>query len=352
MSFYTERLIDELTFRVPDDKAYSAQAVLFEATREEKDYTLSSDWSKKVIASLNRFRGKAEDDFSVEDTDQMFEILSELILEKRGGLPKYFIQSTRSVSIRAAELDVSFSDFLNGRFAIHKPNYGAVKYVEAPNMDMRLRGVDTSEKFTAFTAVSIATYLHTQRFVCNPDNGFLSRLIIARAMIETMSQNRYVSLRLLALCKRIENWGVGKAATELDQFRKQFFKAMYGSRSSRFNTDFDPYNSMTCIEKLPDLELWSADAVLEFYEHLCDYTHPNFGMRSVLFGEHPTRAGYFHNEIVIPPNPGDSILHYRDSQILIETLDICTAYMADTIDVMKEIVERLSLKYKETKTGA
>jgi len=144
----------------------------------------------------------------------------------------------------------------------------------------------------------------------------------------------YLSRRINDISSRIKDFPADKSIRELEIFRNQFVKGLFGN--STLNVDPDgpkPYNILTCMQILKSDSGWdfTFEEIEKIYGILSDFAHPNFAMRSSVVGLGPAPGDYFSYEVFIDQAfAGDSrspeIFHHLLNAIEISVQLINGAY--------------------------
>ena len=275
-----------------------------------------------------------------DELNKMYRLVQEEIQRQERDGPLYGIDDIKRVANSAKELDEIISSYLSETFTFYKPRFSKIEFENDPGSSLNLLINDSYLKFECFIGTSLATLGHVLREVCNPRQGFLSRVILARTLFEIALHQLFLVRKLLSLTVRVKSKEIRTSYDEFLSFGNLFARGMYGSKSpyrQNHTNSADPYNIRTCIEclKNPAGELTIEEAK-DFYGHLCDFAHPNLGMRSLLFELQQSKGDYFSTEVKI-----DRSLECRQH----------VAYQNDVILHCVEIVHTLiscALREKET----
>lgn len=196
--------------------------------------------------------------------------------------------------------DDKISRFCEGKFTFLRPNFGN-KSVGSNTVNLRID--DAYLRLEAIVALNLATANHLLRESCNPKTSFLLRLIAARTLLEVLFACLYVVSILKKLAVDIEHSNDLDVVNKIEEKRDLLSRAMLGSRSPYTSDEFPNgihiddcrryLKKMNTIDNFEDLE--------NLYDHLCDYTHPNYSMKSIFSEVLPASGDNFSYEIKIDP---------------------------------------------------
>lgn len=267
------------------------------------------------------------------EINRMYEIVQRQIHKEVGKKPYFAHEEIAELAEQARKLDSFITDYLDQSFGFYKPIYGNRSYTDNSDASLNLLVNDSYLKFECFFATSLASLAHMLRQVCDINQGFIARIILARSMFEIALHQLFIVRRVRSLTERTKNLSKEKCFDEFLAIKNIFSRGMWGTKSpfcpSQDNR-VDPYNILTCFDclKRPAGEL-NREYAENYYAHLCDFAHPNLGMRSLLFDLRPMPGDYFSTEIDIDrsltcrqhvASQNDMILHAVEiTYVLIET---------------------------------
>jgi len=305
-------------------KQYSLEELSDLISYTERDHNKIQEWLKYAGDQLREL-WQDGDPPNQEGINEGYKLLATKISERKGG-PLHFDESNiESIAKKANQFDERCENYCNQRFTFYRPEFGNKIVGEDGNNTINLRIDDAYLKYEAFFGASLSTFCHLLRNVCKSEIGFLSRMILSRALIEVSIHNLFVIRKLNGISNRIEKIEPDKAIEEIELFKNHFLRGMFGTKSPETSDEFpDPYNIFTCMDgfKKEPLGELTHEKLLHFYEHLCDYTHPNYLMRNVLSEVGPAKGDYFSYEVFIDKTfegkqKAPQIFHY-----LLQAIDI------------------------------
>ncbi len=230
---------------------------------------------------------KIESEPTQSELNQMYRGVQELLQSEKGSGPVYDEGQISQIANAARSLDAFITSYLEASFAFYKPEYGNILFEANPSASLNLLINDSYLKFECFIATSLATLGHLLREVCNPAQGFLARVILGRSLFESAIHQLFLTRKFSSLAVCIEKKDFAASHNELSRFREMFARGMCGTGSPYVPTadPSKPFNILSCMECLDKNEAFWVTPKLakEFYSHLCDFAHPNLGMRSLFF---------------------------------------------------------------------
>lgn len=319
----------------------------------ERDLDKAQDWYALVSTELKELWGSG-DPKDQKDLNEGYKLIATLISNKKGG-PLHFNESDIESTIKnIVRVDQRCSEYCDQHFTFYRPQYGGMVVGEGGKNTINLRIDDAYLKYEAFFGASLSTFCHLLRNVCNPEVGFLSRMILSRSLLEVAIHNLFIIRKLNGIAKRVEKFGIEKSITEIELFKKQFLKGMFGTKSPEMGEGTpDPYHVFKCMDSLKKANVGKItyDKLFKFYEHLCDYTHPNYLMRTVLCEIGPAKGDYFSYQVFIDKSfegkeKAPKIFHYLLNAINISAEIIETAFTEK--EETRLLLNTKNLENKET----
>lgn len=320
-----------------DAKDYTKEELSDVIVRAEKDHQKLSGWLKDAGDQLREF-WKGGDPPNQKAINEGYHLIQKMISERKGTKPSLTIEKIEEISEFAFEIDQRIEKYCSHRFTYYRPQFGEMEISGAKENTLNLRINDSFLKYEAFFAASSATFIHLLRNTCNTSVGLLSRLILSRSLIESAIHNIFIILKLNGIANRIKAKQTETSIEEIELFNNQFLKGMYGSKSPIAGSDAPiPYNILTCLEcfKKSPIDFFTYEFLIEFYGHLCDFTHPNYLMRYTLSSIKPARGDYFSYEVEIDK----SFEGKSKAPQLIETLINTISYSLILIDRSFQLIE-------------
>lgn len=218
-----QRLLINFNF----EKDYSEEELSDLLVSAEKDVDKLGIWLDELKWRL-RAIWNAGSPPNQESLNIAYFMLASVICERKGGPLEINEQRIKKLTIDITNIDKICTSYCRQRFMFYKPQFGE-KVV--PKNTINLRVDDTFLKFRAFFAASLSSYIHILRNVCDSNGGFLSRMILARALLEVAIHNLFVVRKLLKIAKQVETEDEKKSIENLERFRNVFYRGMFGTKS-------------------------------------------------------------------------------------------------------------------------
>lgn len=292
---------ERLKVEFDESKNYDKWEISTLISNAERDIDKTQEWLKLASSKLKELwgGGDTEDQNAINEG---YKLIATLISERKGGPLQFDKTDINDLTKEIEKLDKRCQEYCDNRFTFFRPQYGNIVVGEEGSNTINLRIDDAYLKYEAFFGASLSTFCHLLRNVCNSDNGFLSRMILSRSLIEVAIHNLFIIRKLNSIANRIEKVNADKAIEEIELFKNHFLKGMFGTKSPELPDGTpDPYHIFTCLDALKkkDANGITHDDLKEFYEHLCDFTHPNFLMRNVMCEIGPAQGDYFSYQVFI-----------------------------------------------------
>lgn len=308
------------------EKDYSEEELSDLIVSVEKDIDKLAIWLDEVKWRL-RALWNAGNPPNQEYLNTAYFMLSSVICERNGGPLDINQQRIKKLIKDISDLDDKCTSFCRRRFMFFKPRFGE-KVV--PKNTINLRIDDTFLKFQAFFAASLSSFIHLSRNVCDSRSGFLSRMILARSLLEVAIHNLFVVRKLHKIAKGIGNENEGKSIESLERFRNVFYRGMFGTTSPLISgSDDKPFNILTCLQFLEKETIDNLPYITlsQTYEHLCDFTHPNLLMRNALSEVVSAKGDVFCDEVLIDIAHTGAEKSPQNLKYLIYALECCVVVM-------------------------
>lgn len=267
---------------------------------------------------------------------------------KKGKSLLYKPDELRSIIDEINSIDERIVQFSQRRLHFFKPQFSQVRYSDRDSSNVSLLIHDTQMKLACFMGASFASSLHLIRDNTNLHTGFLSRVILSRSLLESCVHQLFVLRKINKLLSRIRNSEPKKTASELDLIPSLLQKSMYGTASPIHDTDqtVPGHHINKCIGTLDEpVNRISKHIFEEHYAHLCDFTHPNLGMRALMLDILPNAPGdYFCSAVKIAPDFGFSCKDPTQSDLLIRSLYMASTLLTESFNIYRDVQSQLTEK--------
>lgn len=277
------------------------------------------------------------------ELNELYGAIAALKLERLEAPPQTPLDDIQTLVNKLDSVDSDVCEYLAGQFVFYSDGF-TFKNEDLPDRTLNFVVNDSFLKFECFFAAASAATLHLMREVAENGRGFLARVVLSRSMLECALQLHFVTKKFLGLASRIENKQSKTSLQEFEMFPLMFQKAMFGS-SNPDNPDLeDPYHINSCLDALPsDVDSTIDQArVKHLYDQLCDYTHPNFGLRSVLIDFKQNPSDYFTTMTVIDESLSGQMKRSRLIDLVPAAYLPTVGLFEASFQMLEEIRERLN----------
>ncbi len=301
MRMHTSRLYDEFeklshevhneimrrnTIEYDDECEYTLSdtanaAGLISGSDLERAYKINSR-----LASMNlAFFGRP---YSQSEINMIYRCIQEMVVEERSCHPFFEISDINKAASLPRKLDEYICRYLNRRFILFKSPYADMHLSEDMGKGGLLLLIDTSYlRIEHFFGASLVSCLDILREVCDISKSILTRSILARSLFEAALHQLFFMRRLLEICERSRTSDLDVCYSEFLAFNELFNRGMYGTSSNSIGpteSRYQPYPKKEMIKCVgADESPFDRASLNSLYWHLCDYTHPNSGMRSLSY---------------------------------------------------------------------
>jgi len=273
-----------------------------------------------------------------------FREFQEAVSKFKGGTPKYTDKDISSLIQQTRNTVFELYKFTAFPHRIFKDQYGTKTFDNADDVSLSLRIDDSYLKINMFVACNSTIFLQLLRAVCDPSISFLARIITARSNFEVALHTLQLVERLDSAANRAERKLAQGALAELEPFVNQYLRSIDGTRSPLNDTDeqIPAYNVLDCFNALGKKGSDDRDDAEKFYGHLCDFAHPNAGMRNLLTKRELVPGDYFSWQYKLDySHLGNSRLD-QNIALLLEATERSSEYMSQALVKIAAIKSKLT----------
>lgn len=298
--FHSEN--ERLKVRYDSNKNYSEKDLSdLISNSSPDDFIYAPEWYSQISDELEKVWG-GRSPKGQSDLNEAYKLLAIKVSERDGG-PLYFEEKDIIyLTGKMCDVDDRCEAYCKHRFTFFRPDLGAMNIGDDKEKTLNLRIDDACLKYEALFGANIATFCHLLRSVCKPSVGMLSRIILSRSLLELVLHTYYISRRIHAISLKIISLSAEKSIEELNVFKNQFIKGLFGNSTLNINSESPkPYNILTCMQIIEsDAEMeCTYEEVEKTYGILSDFSHPKFAMRSSVIGLGPAPGDYFSYELSV-----------------------------------------------------
>jgi|GEM_PF-4168189 len=212
----------------------------------KKDF-LEDSWASDILAFSQELPK-----VSVEERRRLeYEYAINYFTKRIGGPISYnerYIEEVISMTSALLESLVEFCT--NNRFVFFKDRFAHMK-ISCESGDLLLRMDDTISRVKSFLGASSAAYISQLKTMLNTSLCYLSRIIIARVVIEISSNMLYFVDELHVLSEGINSRTLDEINSSLREFSEKISnKMLYGNKDQGSPC---PVNIITCLKRAEEI---------------------------------------------------------------------------------------------------